>query len=60
MGKHYNDLLALEPTGKELEEAARWSMTHDVSETYKKLVKDMLIRMGHYDGYCQLFCVNLI
>ncbi len=49
MGKHYNDLLALEPTGKELEEAARWSMTHDVSETYKKLVKDMLSKMGYDD-----------
>lgn len=49
VGKHYNDLLALEPTGKELEEAARWSMTHDVSETYRQLVKDLLNKMEHDD-----------
>lgn len=49
MGKHYNDLLALGPNAKELEEAARWSMTHDVSEPYRKIIRDLLRHMGHED-----------
>ncbi|TAL28110.1 MAG: hypothetical protein EPN94_00695 [Nitrospirae bacterium] len=49
MGKHYNDLLLLEPDAKELEEAARWSMTHDVSENFRQSVKELLIHMGHKD-----------
>lgn len=49
MGKHYNDLLLLEPAAKELEEAAQWSMTHDVSETYRQIIKDLLKHMGHED-----------
>lgn len=48
-GKHYNDLLSLEPGAAELEEAANWSMTHDVSETYRQSVKDLLRHMGHDD-----------
>ncbi len=49
MGKHYNDLLLLEPSAKELEDAARWSMTHDVSESFKQSIKDLLNHMGHED-----------
>lgn len=49
IGKHYNDLLVLQPTTEELEEAARWSMTHDVSETYRQSIKGLLIHMGHED-----------
>jgi len=30
-GKHFDDLIALKPTSDELENAARWTMTHDVS-----------------------------
>ncbi len=48
-GKHYQDLLDLRPTGDELEKAARWSMTHDVSETYRSDVKRILKEMGHGD-----------
>ena len=48
-GKHFNDLIALEPTATELEEAARWSMTHDVSEGYRQTIKDLLKHMGHGD-----------
>jgi hypothetical protein len=48
-GKHFNDLIALDPTSKELEEAARWSMTHDVSEGYRQTIKDLLKHMGHGD-----------
>ncbi|MFA4828153.1 MAG: DUF6036 family nucleotidyltransferase [Thermodesulfovibrionales bacterium] len=49
VGKHYNDLLLLEPNAKELEEAARWSMTHDVSENFRQSVKELLIHMGYKD-----------
>jgi hypothetical protein len=49
IGKHYSDLLALMPTAEELEEAARWSMTHDVSESYRQTIKDLLKHMGHKD-----------
>ena len=48
-GKHYQDLLELSPTADELEQAARWSMTHDVSEGYKGEVKRILKEMGHPD-----------
>ncbi len=48
-GKHYADLLALNPTAEELLAAAKWSMTHDVSEAYRGEVKRILIGMGHND-----------
>jgi len=48
-GKHYQDLVALKPTAQELEEAARWSMTHDVSEGYRGEIKRLLTNMGHKD-----------
>ena len=43
---HYSDLVALNPTSEELEKAARWSMTHDVSEPYKLVLKDFLEKIG--------------
>ena len=46
-GKHFDDLLALKPTGEELEQAARWSMSHDVSEGYRQVLKDLLKHMGY-------------
>lgn len=48
-GKHYADLLELKPTAEELFAAAKWSMTHDVSEGYKGELKRILIGMGHND-----------
>lgn len=48
-GKHFDDLLALNPTPDELEQAARWSMTHDVSEGYRQVLKDLLNHMGYRD-----------
>ena len=48
-GKHYDDLMALKPTNKELEEAARWSMTHDPSEGYRGVLEDFLEKIGHKD-----------
>ena len=46
-GVHYEDLLTLKPTAEELEQAARWSMTHDVSEGYQQILKDLLNHMGY-------------
>ena len=46
---HYGDLLALEPTAEELEKAARWSMTHDISEGYRKVLKNFLKEIGYKD-----------
>jgi len=46
-GIHYDDLLALNPTADELEHAARWSMTHDVSEGYRQILKDLLNHMEY-------------
>ena len=48
-GKHFDDLLALNPTPDELEQAARWSMTHDVSEGYRQVLKGLLNHMGFED-----------
>ena len=46
-GKHLDDLIALKPTDLELEKAARWTRTHDPSEGYLMLLREILIRVGH-------------
>lgn len=46
-GKHYDDLIALQPSEQEIEDAARWSMTHDPSEGYRIILKDFLIKIGY-------------
>ena len=48
-GKHLDDFMVLKPISGEIEHAARWSMTHDVSEGYKQNLKDMLNYMGFKD-----------
>jgi len=48
-GVHFDDLLALNPTADELERAARWSMTHDVSEAYRQILQGLLNHMGYSD-----------
>ena len=48
-GKHFDDLLALKPTSEEIERAARWSMTHDISDGYKQNLKSLLSYMGFED-----------
>lgn len=45
-GKHLDDLTKLKPTSEEIETAARWSMTHDVSEPYKESTKILLEFLG--------------
>ncbi|MCL4407801.1 MAG: hypothetical protein M1542_07385 [Thermotogae bacterium] len=48
-GYHVEDLKKLKPSAEEIENAARWSMTHDVSDGYREILKDFLERMGYYD-----------
>ena len=48
-GKHFDDLLALKPTSEEIEKAARWSMTHDVSGGFKGSLKILLNHMRFND-----------
>lgn len=46
-GYHVEDLLALDPTDDELVLAARWAMTHDVSDTFRTILKDLLRSIDH-------------
>lgn len=48
-GKHFDDLLALKPSSRELEDAALWSMTHDPSEGFRLVLKDFLQKIGYGD-----------
>jgi hypothetical protein len=41
-GYHLQDLFALKPTENEMEMAAKWVVTQDVSEVFKALLKDFL------------------
>ena len=44
---HIADLRALKPTEVELEAAARWAMTHDVSEGFRMVLIELLKQMGY-------------
>jgi len=46
-GYHVADLEALKPTPAELTAAARWALTHDVSEEFRQLLKQMLEVLGY-------------
>lgn len=46
-GTHLNDLKALHPNAAELEAAARWAMTQDVSEGFKMILQELLAQLGH-------------
>ena len=46
-GYHITDLMALQPSPDELEAAARWSMTHDVSDGFVQVLKMLLRKLGH-------------
>jgi len=48
-GYHISDLEALEPMPAELLQAARWALTHDVSEAFHGLLKQTLERLEHSD-----------
>lgn len=45
-GKHEADLRALSPTEEELFAAARWSRSHDPSEGYARMLRDVLTHLG--------------
>lgn len=46
-GRHLTDFANLKPTADEVEAAAHWSMTHDVSEGYRRTLKMLLKQMGY-------------
>lgn len=46
-GYHITDLIALKPTPDEIESAARWAMTHDVSEGFVVVLKRLLRSIGY-------------
>lgn len=46
---HVQDLLGLNPTGQEIEAAAEWCLTQDVSEGFRELLMDFLMRHGFGD-----------
>ena len=49
-GKHEADLRALSPTEEELLAAARWSTSHDPSEGYTQMLRDVLTHLGVDDA----------
>lgn len=53
-GYHITDLRALAPSVDELLAAARWAMTHDVSEGFAMIVKNLLRNLGHDDVASQI------
>jgi len=53
-GRHLNDLLALHPTEEEWLAAARWTLTHDDSEAFRLILRDMLHQLGHETVAAQL------
>lgn len=48
-GYHIEDLLQLKPARKELLAAAKWTMTHDVSEGFKMMLCQLLTELGFED-----------
>jgi hypothetical protein len=53
-GRHVDDLIALKPMPGELLAAARWACSHDVSEGFRAIVRDMLTKLGHANVAAQL------
>ncbi len=54
-GYHLQDLKALNPTDEELATAVRWCLTHDVSEPFKEIMKDFLVKNGWNDVAHEVF-----
>jgi hypothetical protein len=46
-GVDLGDLAALQPTSEEVEEAANWAMTIDVSEGFRMLLQELLTKLGY-------------
>jgi hypothetical protein len=53
-GYHIDDLLALKPETDELVQAARWSMTHDVSVGYADSLKKLLGELGYVEAAARI------
>lgn len=49
-GYHVTDLKALNPTSDELVVAAHWAMTHDTSDAFVMLLKNLLKAIGYEDA----------
>lgn len=49
-----NRLVEPEPLPESLLQAARWSMTHDVSEGYAGILKDLLQRLGYGEAAARI------
>lgn len=47
MGVHVSDLMALEPSPDELEQAARWCMKHDTSDEFRNILRSMFEQLGY-------------
>jgi len=48
-GYHTDDLLVLNPSGNEILAATRWVLTQDVSEEFRLILKDFLVKKGFHD-----------
>ncbi len=48
-GYHITDLLALNPSADEIAAAARWAMTHDVSDGFAAVLRSLVGSIGHAD-----------
>lgn len=48
-GYHVDDLFLLKPTPREIEDAARWVLTQDVSIGFKTILQDFLRKHGYED-----------
>lgn len=46
-GRHVDDLKALHPTEAEMEDASRWALTHNSSDGFRKVLKEMLTVLGY-------------
>lgn len=46
-GYHIADLRTLNPAAGEIEAAARWAMTHDVSDEFSMILRDLLRKLGY-------------
>jgi len=53
-GYHVEDLLALEPNTDEMVAAARWAMSHDISEGFALILKDMLRSIDYEEAAARL------
>ena len=45
-GYHVRDLLELSPSEEELLDAAKWTLTQDISPEFREILKDMFVKLG--------------